>query len=130
MVDDQIFLGVLNSRFGSKGTALSWFSSYLEECQFYVSIHNHHSNLRTLLHGVPQGSCAGPTAVTMYSSTLETVVHMIQENDGSDFTDSINLALQMITHSTKPSVQIPMKLNETQLESWNTSYMTLVTGWL
>ena len=33
-VDHQIFLDVLNSRFGIEGTALSWFSSYLEECSF------------------------------------------------------------------------------------------------
>ena len=90
-VDHQIFLVVLNRRFGIEGTALSWFSSYLEKHQFYVSIQNHHSSLRTLPYGVPQDSCAGPVAFTAYSSTLETVVHKIQQNKGSDSTDSIIL---------------------------------------
>ena len=90
-VDHQIFLDVLNSRFGIKGTALSWLLSYLEEHQFYDSIHNHCSSLRTLPSGVPLGSCAGPIAFTGYSSTLKTVVHKTMENDGSDSTDSISL---------------------------------------
>ena len=41
-VDHHIFLEVLNKRFGIEETALSWFSSYLEKCQFYVSIQNQH----------------------------------------------------------------------------------------
>ena len=48
-------------------------------------------SLRTLPYGVLQGSCAGPIAFTAYSSTLETVVHKIRENNGSDSTDSIIL---------------------------------------
>ena len=61
-IDHQIFLDVLNKRFDIEETAFSWFSSYLEKCQFYVSIQNQHSNLRTLPYGVLQGSCAGPIA--------------------------------------------------------------------
>ena len=91
MVDHPIFLDVLNSRFGIKGTALSWFSPYLEECQFYVSTQNHSPSLRTLPYGIPQGSWTGPIAFTAYSSTLKTVVHKIQENNCSDSTDSISL---------------------------------------
>ena len=91
MVDHQIILDILKSRFGIKETTLTYFLSYLEECQFYVSIHNHHSGLRTLPCGVPQGSCAGPIALTAYSSTLETVVHKIQKNDDGGCADSISL---------------------------------------
>ena len=32
IVDHKIFLDLLNSRFGIKGTALSWLLCYLEEC--------------------------------------------------------------------------------------------------
>ena len=63
-VDHQIFLDVLNKRFGIEGSALPWFSSYLEKCQIYISIQNQHSSLRTLPYGVLQGSCAGPIAFT------------------------------------------------------------------
>ena len=70
-VDHQIFLDVLNKRFGIGESALLWFSSYLEKCQFYVPIQDQHSNLRILPYGVPQGSCAGPIAFTAYSSTLK-----------------------------------------------------------
>ena len=90
-VDHQIFLDVLNKRFGIEETALSWFSPYLEKCQFYVSIQNQHSNLRTLPCGVLQSSCAGPISFTAYSSTLDTILHKIKERNGSDSTDSIIL---------------------------------------
>ena len=90
-VDHQIFLDVLNKRFGIEESAFSLFTSYLEKCQFHVSIQNQHSSLRTLPYGVLQGSCAGPVAFTAYSSTLETVVHKIKESNGSDSTDSIIL---------------------------------------
>ena len=90
-VDHQIFLDVLNKRFGIEETALSWFSSYLEKHQFYVSIQNQHSSLRTPSCGEPQGSCAGAIAFTAYSRTLETIVHKIKESNGSDSTDSIIL---------------------------------------
>ena len=90
-VDHQIFLDVLNKRFGIRETALSWFSSYLESCQFYVSIQKQHSNLRILPYGVPQGSCAGSIVFTAYSSTLEIIVHKIKESNGSDSTDNIIL---------------------------------------
>ena len=91
IVDHQIFLDVLNKRFGIEATALSWFSSYLEKCQFYVSIQNQHLSLRTLPYDVLQGSCAGPIAFTAYSSTLETIVHKIKESNSNDSTDSIIL---------------------------------------
>ena len=81
----------LTKRFGIGDSALSWFSSYLEKYQFYVSIQDQHSNLRTLPYGVPQGSCAGLIAFTAYSSTLETVVHKIKESNGSNSSDSIIL---------------------------------------
>ena len=89
MVDHQIFLDVLNNRFGIGESALLWFSSYLEKCQFYVSIWNQHWILRILHYGVPQGSCAGPIAFTAYSSSLESVVPKIKENYGSNSTDNI-----------------------------------------
>ena len=87
----QIFLDVLNKRFGIEEAALSWFSSYLENRQFYVSTQNQHSSLRTLSYGVLQGSCAGPIAFRAYSSTLETIVHKIKESNSNDSTDSIIL---------------------------------------
>ena len=98
-VDHQIFLDVLNKRYGIEETALSWFSSYLEKCQFYVSIQNQYSSLRTLPYGVLQGSCAGPIAFTAYSSTLETIVHKIKESNGSDSTDSVILNRFVDDHS-------------------------------
>ena len=90
-VDHYIFLDVLSNRFGISESALLWFSSCLKKCQFYVSIQNQHSNLRSLSCGVPQGSCAGPIAFTAYSSSLEAVVHESEEKRGMNSTDSIIL---------------------------------------
>ena len=127
MVDHQIFLDVLNSRFGIEGTAFSWFLSCLKECQFYVSIYKHCSHLGTLPYGAPQGNCAGPTAFTAYSSTLE-ICTCRKMMVVTLLTGLVLMTLWMITNATKPPVHIPVKLNKTQLESWNTAYMTFVTG--
>ena len=63
----------------------------MEKHQFYISIQNQHSNLRTLPYGVLQGSCTGPIAFAAYSSTLETVVDKTKENNDSDSIDNISL---------------------------------------
>jgi len=49
-----------HSEVGISGAALSWFSSYLSERQFYISVQDFHSPTVPLKQGVPQGSVLGP----------------------------------------------------------------------
>ena len=46
--------------YGVRGVANDWFSSYLSNRQQYVSIGGANSEVKPMLHGVPQGSVLGP----------------------------------------------------------------------
>lgn len=58
-VDHSILLHKL-SVYGVRGVALEWFRSYLSGREQYVSYNNNNSQLRSISHGVPQGSVLGP----------------------------------------------------------------------
>ena len=60
MVDHQILLQVLQSRFGVSGSALAWFESYLWPRFCKVKVGTKFSTIRSLDCLVPQGSLAGP----------------------------------------------------------------------
>ena len=57
-VNHEILLEKL-SYYGIRGTANSWFRSYLSQRKQYVSIKGFNSETRILKHGVPQGSVLG-----------------------------------------------------------------------
>ncbi len=48
------------SEMGVSGAALSWFSSYLTDRQYYITMHNYKSPTTLLSQGAPQGSVLGP----------------------------------------------------------------------
>ncbi len=54
------------SAVGISGTALSWFSSYLLQRQFYISVQDFRSPTASLKQGVPQGSVLGPLLFIIY----------------------------------------------------------------
>ena len=60
MVDHQILLQVLQSRFGLSGSGLAWFNSYLWPRFCKVNVGTKYSTNRPLDCSVPQGSLAGP----------------------------------------------------------------------
>ena len=69
-VDHKILLQRLQSMLGIRGSALSWFRSYLEGRSQQVSINGTLSRRFELSCGVPQGSCLGPLLFTIYFSKL------------------------------------------------------------
>ena len=58
-VDHAILLSKLY-HYGVRGSALSWFTSYLSNRKQNVSYNNVSSNIKTISCGVPQGSLLGP----------------------------------------------------------------------
>lgn len=66
---DTISHNLLISRLSDVGisvTALSWFSSYLHDRQFYISVQNSRSSTAPVKQGVPQGSVPGPLLFIIY----------------------------------------------------------------
>lgn len=59
-VDHRISLDVLKNKFRVQNTAFSWFTSFLYDRSFRVTIGNSFPDASQLTSCVPQGSCAGP----------------------------------------------------------------------
>ena len=70
----QILLVRLKSSIGINGTALNWFTSYLNNGSQRISPNGFTSDSFRLPYGVPQGSCLGPLLFTIYSSKLFEVI--------------------------------------------------------
>ena len=71
-VDHTILLSKLY-HYGIRGSALSWFSSYLSNRKQYVSYKNVSSNIKTISCGVPQGSILGPVLFLLYMNDIANV---------------------------------------------------------
>lgn len=73
-VDHGILLNRLNHLVGISGTALVWFSFYLTERSFSVSVGQFMSDIAPLSCGVPQGSVLGPMLFCLYMLPLGQII--------------------------------------------------------
>ena len=71
MVDHEILLKRLETRFSFTGNVLIWLRSYLIHRQWVVNISGFHSDTLTTRWGVPQGSVLGPLFFNLYISPIE-----------------------------------------------------------
>ena len=73
-IDHCILLERLKSGFGIRGTALSWFASYLSNRSQQILIDGSLSMNFELSCGVPQGSCLGSLLFVLYASKIFQIV--------------------------------------------------------
>ena len=73
-IDHDILLKRLETRFGIKGLALDWLTSYLKGRTQCVTINGVNSKPSELLYGVPQGSVLGPILFILYCSPLDDIL--------------------------------------------------------
>ena len=73
-IDLEHLIHRLSLRYGITGTALNWFSSYLNNRTQHVLINNVKSDRHHLWCGVPQGSVAGPLEFILFSAPLQDLI--------------------------------------------------------
>ena len=105
-VNHKILLRKLD-HYGIRGISNDWFSSYLSNRQQYVSINGINSEVKPMLHGVPQGSVLGPLLFLIYINDLN---RCIKFSTTRHFADDTNL-LYVIDRSKLRNRNPVRKLN-------------------
>ena len=78
--------------YGIRGTANSWFSSYLKNRSQFVSILGFESSIKNIPHGVPQGSVLGPLLFLIYINDLHTAIRSSKVFHFADDTNLLNIS--------------------------------------
>ena len=73
-VHNSLLLARLQKSFGTRGTVLQWFDSYLSQRTQFVNINEANCTVRDLPVGVPQGSGLGPVLYLLCTAPLAKVI--------------------------------------------------------
>ena len=78
-IDHSILLTRLDSTFGIRDLALSFFRSYLQDRTQVVTVNGIKSSPSLLTCGVPQGSVLGPILFVLYTQPLSDVIQPLSD---------------------------------------------------
>ena len=90
-VDHNILISKLD-HYGIRGTTKNWFKSYLSNRSQYVFVSGAKSNLKSIKHGVPQGSVLGPLLFLIYINDLHYCIRTSETYHFADDTHLLNLS--------------------------------------
>ncbi len=111
------------SEIGISGAALSWFSSYLTDRKYYITMHNYKSPTVILNQGVPQGSVLGPLLFIIYILPLGQIIrrHGFQYHC---YADDIQIYTACRPDSIHQTTSLSSCINE--LKTWlNCNFLSL-----
>ena len=114
-VDIDILLKILYNELGVRGTAFSWFKSFLKDRSQRVKIENCYSGTVDSKYGVPPGSTLGPILFNVYSKGLSDAI-VKSGFKTSSYADDSNGRLQFMINLQYSSlcVNIPLLLDNVQ----------------
>ena len=127
----------LHHDFGLCGSVLNWFSSYLNDRTYSVSVNTQVSAAAPLTCGVPQGSVLGPVLFVLYTTPLSSVMkeHSVIYHSYADDTqllkssspDQLPALLQSI-EACVSDIKHWMTANKLKLNDDKTEAMIVLSG--
>jgi hypothetical protein len=114
-VNHKILLGKLE-HYGIRGVANKWFASYLANRQHYVSVGGIKSEIKPVMHGVPQGSVLGPLLFLIYINDLNTCIKFSTTRHFADDTNLYHIIDRTKLRNRNPTRKLNIDLKS--LNQW------------
>uniref|UniRef100_A0AAQ4QM23 Reverse transcriptase domain-containing protein n=1 Tax=Gasterosteus aculeatus aculeatus TaxID=481459 RepID=A0AAQ4QM23_GASAC len=124
-IDHCILLQRLEHLIGIKGTALSWFKSYLSDRSQFVLVNGESSKTTNVGHGVPQGSVLGPILFTLYMLPLGDLIRKHRINFHC-YADDTQLYLSIKPEETDQLVRLQECLGD--IKTWMTGNFLMLNS--